>query len=169
MLNLIPLPYRILSIVIFVLALGFGSYFYGYNSANNKNKLNKEIEISRKNLEVEKLKTSLAEAGNKVVVQYVDRWNIIKEKEVNNVQVAKGSVPSQYNLSNGWVYTHDAAANSDYADATRASDETASDVKDNQALATIVSNYAVCTQNANQLMALQQWINTQQSEINKKK
>lgn len=169
MINLIPLPYRILFVILFVLGLGFGSYFYGYTSAVNKNKSDRELEVLRKNLEIEKLKTSLAEAGNKVVVQYVDRWNIIKEKEVNNVQVAKGSVPSQYNLSSGWVYTHDAAASSDYADPTRASNETASDVKDNQALATIVSNYAVCTQNANQLMALQQWINTQQSEINKKK
>lgn len=165
MLNLIPLPYRILLSFAFILILSTGSYFYGVRSASIKN----ELKIANKNLEIEKLKTDLAVAGNKVVVQYVDRWNVIKEKETNNVQIAKGSVPSQYNLSTGWVYTHDAAARSDYADATRASDETASDVKDNQALATIVSNYAVCTQNANQLMALQQWITTQQSEINKKK
>lgn len=165
MINLIPLPYRILLSFAFILILSAGSYFYGVRSASIKN----ELKIANKNLEIEKLKTNLAEAGNKVVVQYVDRWNVIKEKETNNVQIAKSSVPSQYNLSNGWVYTHDAAANSDYADPTRASDETASDIKDNQALATIVTNYSICAQNTNQLIALQQWINTQQSEINKKK
>ena len=168
MIKLIPLPYRILLSIVAIALVSFGLYFYGYETANQKNKLNNALVLSEKNLEVEKLKTRLAEAGNKVVVQYVDRGNVIKEKETNNVQVAKGSVPRQYNLSTGWVYTHDAAANSEYADATRASNETPSDVKDNQALATIVTNYSVCNQNTNQLMALQQWITTQQSEINKK-
>ena len=67
-------------------------------------------------------------------------------------------MPSQYFLSNGWLYLHDISARGDNADATRASDETSSGIKDNQALGTVTENYSICRQNSEQLIGLQNWI-----------
>jgi hypothetical protein len=69
------------------------------------------------------------------------------------------------------LYLHDTSATNSDADSTRASDASSSGVKDNQALAVIVSNYARCTQNANQLIALQKWVTDSKAiieESNKK-
>jgi hypothetical protein len=96
--------------------------------------------------------------STQVVTEYVDRVNTIREKEYVYRDIVKDSVPAQYDLSNGWVYTHDLSATSGNADATRASDASPSGIKDNSALLTIISNYATCQSNAEQLRQLQQWI-----------
>jgi hypothetical protein len=96
--------------------------------------------------------------STQVVTEYVDRTNTIREKEYVYLDAAKNSVPSQHDMSNGWVYTHDISATSGDADSTRASDASPSGITDTTALVGIITNYSRCQQNAEQLRQLQQWI-----------
>ena len=112
-----------------------------------------------------------SEISTEVVTQYVDRVNTIREKEYVYRDIAKTVVPSQSVLSNGWVFTHDISATGSDADATRSSDASSSGIADNQALFTIVGNYATCQANSEQLIALQKWIADNKEaidELNKK-
>jgi len=161
MFSMIPFPVKISIIIAIILgAVGFG-YMKGKEGA--------KIAIANYQAESEKqiadLEKQNSEISNKVVTQYVDKINTVKEKEYVYVDAAKNSVPNQYELSNGWVYTHDASVTNGNADTTGSSDAAASGVKDNQALATIIGNYSVCIQNANQLTSLQQWIIDNQKAI----
>jgi hypothetical protein len=58
------------------------------------------------------------------------------------------------------VYIHDHATGpeSGIPDPSATADATSSDVKDNQALLTVLTNYSVCLQNAQQLIGLQNWV-----------
>jgi hypothetical protein len=161
MFNFIPLPYRILGAVVAFAVVGAFGYIKGVEQGN----LKQERVIAQKNVELIKLNEKLAANKDKIVTEYVDKWKVVKKKEFVYVVTAKNGVPSKSDMSNGWVYLHDTSATNSDADSTRASDASSSGVKDNQALAVIVSNYARCTQNANQLIALQRWITDSKATI----
>ena len=156
MFSFIPLPYRIL-IILFVIFSAFG---FGYKKGSDK----AAAELARFAAEASQLAVKLKEEeGNikeKVVTEYVDKIQTVKEKQYVYVQQAQQVVPAQHDLSNGWVYLHDhvASAEGGDADATRTADENSSGIKDNQALATIIDNYGTCQQNSEQLKALQDYI-----------
>lgn len=154
MFSMIPLPYKLLAAA----ALLVGVFFYGYM----KGSAYAEAELARfaqkKAEQVAELEKKNSEISNKVVTEYVDRTNTIREKEYVYLDRAQNNVPNQSVLSNGWVYTHDASATSGDADATRSSDATPSTVKDTDALIGIIRNYAICQSNAVQLIELQRWI-----------
>lgn len=162
-LNAIPWYFKVLGIV---LLLG-GAVAFGYM----KGKARADVEIAeyaaKANARVAELERENSKISSNVVTEYVDRWNVVKEKEYVNVNAAKNSVPNSGVVSNGWVYLHDVSAKNGDADATRASDASASGVKDNQALAVVVSNYARCTQNNDQLMQLQRWIAENKAAVDK--
>ena len=154
MLGMIPLPYKLLAGA----AMLAGVFFYGYM----KGSAYAEAELARfsaeKSAQIVELEKKNTEISNNVVTEYVDRTNTIREKEYVYLDTAKNSVPSQHDMSNGWVYTHDLSATSGDADSTRASDASPSGITDTTALLTIISNYANCQTNAEQLRQLQQWI-----------
>ena len=161
MFSLIPLPVKLSIIAAIILgALGFG-YMKGKESA--------KIAIANYEAAAQKQITELkdinASISGKVTVQYVDRVNTIREKETRYVDSAKDNVPSQFELSNGWVFTHDIGATGSDADSTRSSDETPSGIKDNEALITILRNYSTCQQTAEQVKNLQQWITENQKAV----
>jgi hypothetical protein len=167
MLNLIPLPYRVVIIGVLLLSASIFCYVKGYDAASTSYKLKIANLMGGFENQVLSLKNINADISNKVVVKYVDKINTIHEKEIQYVNVAEKIVPSQFELSNGWVYLHDVSATNDDADTTRSSDATPSGIKDNEALTTIVNNYATCTQNANQLTALQNWISENKAAVDK--
>ena len=154
MFGMIPLPYKLLAIG----AALIGVFIFGYM----KGSAYAEAELARfsakKAEQVAELEKKNAEISNKVVTEYVDRVNTIREKEYVYLDRAKNNVPSQSVMSNGWVFTHDASATSSDADATRSSDASPSVVKDTDALIGIIRNYAICQSNAVQLIELQRWI-----------
>lgn len=160
---MIPLPYKILAIVL----IAVSAFGYGMKMGTDRAK----VVIDQFAADKAKLEADLqAEQNNikeKVVTEYQDRVQVVKEKEYVFVNQANNNVPSQFNLSNGWVYLHDAAtgASGGDADPTRSSDATASDIKDNQALATIISNYSACLQNSQQLIGLQKWALESQKSV----
>ena len=151
---MIPLPYKLMAAT----ALIIGIFFYGYM----KGSAYAEAELARfsaeKNKQVAELEKKNTEISNKVVTEYVDVTNTIREKEYVYRDIATKSVPPQHVMSNGWVYAHDASASSSDADPARASDASPSGIKDNEALLTIFNNYSRCLQNSQQLIGLQQWI-----------
>lgn len=152
MFSVIPFPVKLFAIIFIILgAAGFG-YMKGSSHA--------EVELANYRAKAEKqisdLKTENARISDNVVTEYVDRTNTIREKEVI-YREASGRLGSQYDLSNGWVHLHDAAAKLANPDMALASDKSPSGVMDNAALAVVISNYAICRQNAEQLTSLQKW------------
>ncbi len=154
MLGMIPLPYKLLAIG----AALVGVFFYGYM----KGSAYAEAELARfsaeKSEQVAELERKNSAISTQVVTEYVDRVNTIREKEYVYRDTVKDSVPTQHDMSNGWVYTHDLSATSGDADSTRSSDASASTIKDTDALIGIIRNYAICQSNAVQLIELQRWI-----------
>lgn len=163
MFSMIPLPYKLLA----SLALLIGVFVFGYmkGSAYADTKI-AEYAAEKSEL-LAKLEKKNSEISTTVVTEYVDRVNIIKEKEYVYRDVAENDVPSQHIMSNGWVYTHDISATNGDADSTRASDASPSGVADNTTLVTITSNYSICEQNAAQLIQLQRWITDNKAQIEK--
>lgn len=161
MLSMIPLPYKLLAGA----AMLAGVFFYGYM----KGSAYADAELARfgqKNAElVADLEKKNTEITTQVVTEYVDKVQVIKEKEYVYRDLAQNVVPSQFSLSNGWVHTHDASASADNADPTRASDETSSGITDTAALVGIIGNYSRCQQNAAQIISLQKWISDNKEAV----
>ncbi len=158
---MIPLPYRIL---LFALIVG-GAFAGGYRKGIEQG----EVEIQKAANEAEQLSIALKKEQEMirevVKVEYVDRVTKIKEKETKIIEAAAETVPGQYDLSNGWVHAHNAAASPKIdLDLNLAADGSTSFVKDNVGLQTIVENYSICLQNAQQLTSLQKYL----IEVNKK-
>lgn len=162
MFSMIPLPIKIMAIIsIIASASGFG-YIKGSAQA--------EAELSKYRAKAEKqisdLKTENTKISDNVVTKFVDRTNTVREKEIiyNN---GAGQLEPKYDLSNGWVHLHDTAAKLADPDAQLAGDNTPSGVMDNAALAVVLSNYARCHENKEQLVALQIWITDNKAAIEK--
>ena len=157
---MIPFPVKLLAIVFLV--AGAAGWGYMKGSAHS------EIELANYKASAEKqisdLKTENARISDNVTTQFVDRTNTIREREVIYRQAAGGLEP-QHDLSNGWIHLHDAAARLANPDMKLASDQSPSGVMDNTALAVVMSNYAICKQNSEQLTALQRWVTDNRAAI----
>jgi outer membrane murein-binding lipoprotein Lpp len=157
---LIPLPYKILAVALIV----GGAFAAGYNKgmAGADAKINQYAnDVQELELALQKEQQMIREV---VKVEYVDKITKIKEKEIRIVEAAAETVPGQYDLSNGWIHAHNAAASpSIELDMNLAADPASSFIKDNVALQTVVENYSICQQNAQQLASLQKYID----EVNK--
>jgi hypothetical protein len=169
MLSIIPLPYRIL---LFAMIVG-GAFAAGFKKGGEHG----EQELARAESDANDLRHQLELEQQRirevVKVEYVDRITKIKEKETKIVQAAAETVPGQYDMSNGWVHAHNAAASPKIdLDLNLAADGNSSFVKDNVALQTVVENYSICLQNAQQLTSLQKYliqVNEKIDEENKKR
>ena len=169
-LKLIPLPYRIGATVLLIVSLLGGTYWYGYDKAANKYKTQIEQMVQDKKLLQSQLDAEIANIKVEIVTEYVDRVQVVKEKEyVYRDKII--TVPSKCELSTGWVLLHDASATGGNADSTGVTDGNPSGVKDTEALGTVIENYSICQQNAEQLIALQRFVREAQAaveEANKK-
>ena len=158
---MIPLPYKLIAISA---ALAF-VFIFGYmkGSAQAEAELAKfSAEQSKQTLKLERKNTDISA---KVVIKYVDKTNIIREKEYVYRDLAKNTVPNQHDMSSGWVHLHDSSASASIPDAARASDASPTGITDNTALITVVTNYSICQQNAEQLIGLQRWIDENKTAV----
>ena len=166
MLGMIPLPYRILGAVFIILGVFVFGYMKGLKVGEDKIKLF-QAEAKAK---YEKMQHELEVAKNtvntKIVTEYVDKIIYITKWRTKNVEIIK-EVPSNCELSNGWVHVHDAAASSKEADRTAATDGPSSGIKDTEALETVVDNYGACAANTEKLKSWQKWYTEQQTVIGK--
>jgi hypothetical protein len=163
MFGLIPLPIKIAAAILIVL----GIFGYGYIKGNAHGKSELVAYAAKKEKQIAALEKKNAEIADNVVTKFVDRTNTIREKEYVYRDLAAKNVPAQSDLSNGWVYTHDISATSGDADPARSFDASSSGIKDNQALLTVISNYAICQRNQIQLIELQRWITENKAAIDK--
>jgi hypothetical protein len=166
MFNLIPLPYRILGALVFVL----GVFALGYHKGSSNAEADYELKLAKANEAYAVLEKQKNEVVEKIVTKYVDKIVYVTKWRTNNVTLTQ-TVPTDCSLNNGWVHVHDASVQGRTADATSASDGTSSGIETNQALGTIVENYGICAENAAKLESLQQYVKDQQKlieEYNKK-
>jgi hypothetical protein len=158
----ISFPVKILILIIVIAAAAGMGFIKGSSHA--------EVELANYKASAEKqisdLKTENANISSKVVTEYVDRVNTIREKEIIYKEAADKLQP-QHDMSNGWIYLHDTAAKLANPDAKLASDMSPSGVMDNSALAVVISNYRICHQDKEQLSSLQSWIRDNQAAIEK--
>ena len=103
----------------------------------------------------------------KIVTQYKDRVVYVTKVADQNKETAQTIVPDQEEVSNGWVATHDAAAQNQIVDKDKAKDPTPSGVKSTDALGIVSENYGICETNKEQLESLQNWITETQANIEK--
>ena len=163
MFGMIPPPYKLLAIG----AALIGVFVFGYMKGSAYAEAELQRFAAKASQQVAELEKKNSEISNKVVTEYVDRTNTIREKEYVYIDTAKNVVPSQSVMSNGWVFTHDSSATARDADPTRASDATSSGITDTTALVGIITNYSRCQQNAQQLIALQKWITDNKAEVDR--
>lgn len=162
MFSMIPFPVKIMAIIFIVLGAAGWGYMKGSAHA--------EVELANYQAKAEKqiseLKTQNQEISGRVTTEYVDRVNTIHDKETvyrdRLVDLGAGQ-----NLSNGWIELHDAAAKLADPDAQLAGDKSPSGIMDNSALAVVMSNYARCHENKEQLVSLQKWITENKAAIDK--
>ena len=156
--------WKYVAILVGIAALLSGAYFKGYDKAEDKY-LAEIAEFNAQKIILEaRLQTALSEVKVEVVTEYVDRVKVVKEKEyVYRDKIV--TVPSKCELSDGWVRLHDASARGSDAGTTDFSNEAPSGIRDTEALGTVVENYSICHQNAEQLKALQEWVRSAQAEV----
>ena len=165
--KLIPLPYRILIGAALFLGVVGGSFAFGYHSGKSKGQqivtkyITKEVQVASD------AKSDNADVNNAATVKYVDRIKVVHDINTVYVNVASNDVPAQNQLSNGWVYLHNQAANQLPIDPKLAADATPSGVMDNKALTTIADNYSNCEIDREKLRDLQQSIVDWTAAVNK--
>lgn len=166
MFSLIPLPYRILAVIIVALALFGTGYYKGLQVSKERIAL---FEAKAK-ADYERLKAAYEKAKNdvneKIVIQYVDRIVEVVKWRTKNVEIVK-EVPSNCELSAGWVHVHDSSAAGRDADRAAAADGSSSGIKDTEALEVVADNYGICAANAEKVKAWQNWYTEQRAIVGK--
>lgn len=164
--------YKILGGTVIGLLALIGAFFFGLHFGKLESKVAIADLTAKKATQQAEYEKKLTEVKNTVLTQYVDRWHTIKETQYVNVESAKSRVPSQFELSNGWVSTHDSAAGATKVDPAAATDATPSGIRDNQALITVINNYAKyhsCQSQLNAVLDLIDKHNQTIDEINARK
>lgn len=157
--------YKIVAEVGVVLILCISSFFYGKHVGDLQSEVALSAFEAKATQQITDLLGMQVVTGNKIVTQTITKTKIIHDVGASNENIANTVVPDHNFLSLGWVRTHDAAATGTAVDSTSAADATPSTTQANSALATVTTNYATCQANAEQLSALQQWINETNANI----
>lgn len=157
-LSLVPLPYRLLALVLLAIALvGFG-WVKGAEHVQGK----WDAAISKQSEQVSSVKVKQAEAATQVVTQYVDRVQVVRQKGADIIKEVPIYVPAQADaacvLSRGFVSLHDAAAAGSIPDPAGGADATPAGIALSAVASTVADNYQRCHENAEQLIALQSWV-----------
>lgn len=136
-------------------------------------RLRAEMDAYKANAEriIAEEKARQAKVTEVVVTKYLTRAAKVKEVTKEVVREVKVAVPAQYDASCplplGWVRIHDSACTNTAPGPTSAVDGTPSTVSPSDALETVVTNYGICHENAEKLLALQEWVRLQYGEKEK--
>jgi hypothetical protein len=166
--SVVPLPYRILAIVLLVIAVaGFG-YVKGYSHAENKYELEKAKFLANSERTYNELLIKKNKVDIQVVTEYLEKKVYITKWRERNVSVIDEiPIRTVCDLPNGWVHIHNSSANGLHADTSSAADGTPSGINTSEALGGIVQNYGTCHETAEQLKSLQKWVREQQALVEK--
>lgn len=156
--GLVPWPYRLLAVAALAIALiGFGwVQGAGHVQAQWDHMANKQT------VGVAHLARRQAETTVRVVTHYVDRVKVVREKGdviIKEVPVyVSPEADAACVLPRGFVRLHDAAAAGVVPDPARDADATAAGITLSAVAGTVADNYTRCHENAEQLIALQEWV-----------
>ncbi len=102
-----------------------------------------------------------AEATVQVVTEYVDKIKVVRERGATIIKEVPVYVNAQADadciINAGVVRLHNAAASNTISFSPGATDAAPSGVALSTVAATVADNYTTCHENAEQLIALQQW------------
>lgn len=150
------LPYRWLCL----LALGVTLYGTGWLKGADHVQARQLADLGTQRVQLAQIRQRQAEATVQVVTRYVDRVHSVRAAGQTIIKEVPVYVPADSPaLPGGFRLLHDAAALGEHPDASRVADAPAVPAQD---LAdTIAANYLSCRENAEQLKALQEWVEGQ--------
>ncbi|WP_218187343.1 hypothetical protein [Pseudomonas sp. NBRC 111143] len=152
------LPWKLLGLTAIVTVSVIGGCHYGESTVNAA----WDAERAAAKLAAAQTATTQAEVTTQVVTQYVDRVQVVKERGKEIIKEVPVYVSSAVtcDLPGGFRVLHDAAAQGELPDPAGVADAPAASVE--TAAATVVENYATYHEVAEQLKALQSWVNQQE-------
>lgn len=108
-----------------------------------------------------------AEATERVRIEYRDRVRVVREKGEEVIREVERLVPAGgCQLPGGFRLLHDAAARGSLPEPAGRADGAAAPVEPAAAAETVAGNYLACNETAEQLKALQAWVQQQQNVTN---
>lgn len=154
----VPLPYRLLALALLAVALvGFG-WIKGAAHATEA----LEAAAVKQSLTAARIRNRQAEATAQVVTQYVDRVKVVREAGATIVKEVPVYVTQDADadcrINRGFVRLHDAAAAGRIPEPAGNSDAAPAGIALSAAASTVADNYGRCRENAEQLIALQEWV-----------
>ena len=157
--NLIPWPYRWFAVAALAVALiGFG-WIKGAGHVQAQ----WDAAARQQTLQTAAIRERQAQATVEVVTQYVDRVRVVREKGDTIIKEIPVYVPVQADaactINRGFVRLHDAAAEGELSEPARNPDAPAEGIALSTVARTVADNYQTCHEIAEQLRALQMWIN----------
>ena len=156
--NLIPWPYRLLTLA----ALSVALVGFGWIKGASHVQAQWDAAIQQQALQAAAVRERQAQATGKVVTQYVDRVRVVREKGDTIIKEVPVYVPVQADaactINRGFVRLHDAAAAGDLPEPARDADAAAAGIALSAVAGTLAANYQTCHENAEQLRALQAWV-----------
>ncbi|UDM17939.1 hypothetical protein [Vogesella sp. XCS3] len=154
--TLIPASYRWLA----MLALAAAVFATGWVKGASQVQARWDAATGIQTVAVATVRQRQAEATVQVVTQYVDRVHTVREVGQTIIKEVPVYVPADSPaLPGGFRLLHDAAVRGELPDATGVAD--APPVPAQDLAATVAANYLTCRENAEQLTALQAWIELQ--------
>lgn len=156
--------------VIASVALIAGAWYYGHDKGYEEAEEKYLGKIAQIEVQAANLKAALEKANSEitqdVIIEYVDRERVVfKNKIVYRDVVKEVLVPSECTLTNGWVDVHDAVATQTTSQINEQTNEY-STYTDLEGLEVVIDNYSTCHQISNQLVALQDWVQENYTQIN---
>ena len=155
--SLIPWPYRLLALAALAVALiGFG-WVKGAGHVQAR----WDAAVQQQTLQATAIRERQALATVKVVTEYVDRVRVVRETGDTIIKEVPVYVPVQTDaactINRGFVRLHDAAAAGELPEPARDADAAAAGIALSAVAGTVVTNYQICHENAEQLRAMQVW------------
>lgn len=157
---LLPPPWSWLARIVARLLLALSLVAVGWVRGATGVQTRWDAERAARTQHVAIVKVRQADATFQVITRYVDRIRTVQVAGNTIIQEVPRYVPlDSPALPGGWRLLHDAAARGEPADAARSAD--APPVSAQDAATTVANNYLACHEQAEQLIALQDWVTAQ--------
>ena len=157
--TLIPWPYRLLAVT----TLGIAAFGLGWTKGSQHVQTQWDTTAQQQALHAAAERERQANTTVKVVTKYIDRIRIVREKGDTIIKEVPVYVPVQADaactINRGFVRLHDAAAEGELSEPARNPDAPAEGIALSTVARTVADNYQTCHEIAEQLRALQMWIN----------
>lgn len=147
-------PVAVVAVALALLAIGWSS-----GAAHVQDKWDTEKQAQA--LATAKTGQHQAEATVQVVTEYVDKIRVVRERGATIIKEVPVYVTAQADadciINAGFVRLHDAATRNPISLSPGSADAAPSGVALSTVATTVADNYTACHENAEQLIALQQW------------